>query len=862
MRVRKQSTSTYGIPIYMVLSSDHVSAATGKTVSVTLSKNGGAFAAASGSVSELSSGVYMLAGNATDTNTLGSLVALATATGCDPFLVEYTIVPYDPFDSVRLGMTALPNAAAEAAGGLYTRGSGAGQINQDANGRIDVNAKAWIGGTIPAVNVTGVPKVDVVDWNGSAPNNLVNGRVDAYPTVVQSGTAQTGASTSITLSSGASATDSLYVGELVYIHSGTGAGQVRIISAYVGSTKVATVAQAWATNPDATSVYAVLGLGRALVDSNLDKIGYTASTVSDKTGYSLAVDQPVNVTKFGGTVVTARDIGASVLLSAGTGAGQLDFTSGVVKANLVQILTTALTETAGQIAGAFKQFFNVATPTGTVNSLPNANPGANGGVPTVDANNAVKLQSGTGANQISLSSGTVTVGTNNDKTGYTASTVSDKTGYALTAGEHTNIATDTQTGLTAQGYTTTRAPYLDTLNRMVSQSGTAQAGAAGSITLAAGASATDSLYNGQTIVIYGGTGAGQARTIFGYVGATKVASVSPNWTTTPDATSTYLVLAMGRVTADVVNDKTGYALTQTFPTNFSSLSIDGSGRIDLGKWLGSAPNALQSGRIDSYLGAVASGVIAAASFAAGALDAVWSTATRTLTAFAFNVTVGDIVAAALAKFFSTNSGTTYASAVSGSVVKEIASNASGGGSSPSTIAAAVWDEPIASHLTAGSTGNKLNSAASAGDPWTTTLPGSYTGSQAGAILPAIKTKTDSITGQSLSLVSPLLDDQNVYIVRGDDYKNADGRALFATTTFSNAPSLSGGAVVLRIKNDTSPFSKAGVVTGASTCYVELTTSETAAFLPGNYAFDLQATLSNGDIVTIAQGKFKVLADVR
>src|SRR5919108_2156191 len=53
---------------------------------------------------------------------------------------------------------------------------------------------------------------------------------------------------------------------------------------------------------------------------------------------------------------------------------------------------------------------------------------------------------------------------------------------------------------------------------------------------------------------------------------------------------------------------------------------DASGRVDLGKWLGSAPNALQAGRIDSYLGAVAAGVIAAASFAANALDAVWSTA--------------------------------------------------------------------------------------------------------------------------------------------------------------------------------------------------------------------------------------------
>jgi hypothetical protein len=66
---------------------------------------------------------------------------------------------------------------------------------------------------------------------------------------------------------------------------------------------------------------------------------------------------------------TARDIGASVLLSTGTGTGQLDFTAGVVKANLAQILGTALTESAGQIAAAFKKFFNIATPASTMDAL-------------------------------------------------------------------------------------------------------------------------------------------------------------------------------------------------------------------------------------------------------------------------------------------------------------------------------------------------------------------------------------------------------------------------------------------------------------------------------------------------------------
>ena len=92
----------------------------------------------------------------------------------------------------------------------------------------------------------------------------------------------------------------------------------------------------------------------------------------------------VDVKSIAGTAQTGRDVGASVLLSSGSGAGQLDFTSGVVKSNLAQILGTALTETAGLIAAGFKKFFNIATPTGTVNSLPDAVPGANLGLPTTN----------------------------------------------------------------------------------------------------------------------------------------------------------------------------------------------------------------------------------------------------------------------------------------------------------------------------------------------------------------------------------------------------------------------------------------------------------------------------------------------
>lgn len=58
------------------------------------------------------------------------------------------------------------------------------------------------------------------------------------------------------------------------------------------------------------------------------------------------------------------------------------------------------------------------------------------------------------------------------------------------------------------------------------------------------------------------------------------------------------------------------------------------------------------------------------------------------------------------------------------------------------IADAVWDEVLSGHLTAGTTGNALNAAGSAGDPWSTSLPGAYGAGTAGKII------GDNITGNA------------------------------------------------------------------------------------------------------------------
>lgn len=91
----KQST-VYNRVFLMVLSSDHITGATGKTVNVNISKNGAAFAAAAGAVTELSFGWYSIALTTTDTNTLKDLAFHCTATGCDPTDFVDQVVALDP----------------------------------------------------------------------------------------------------------------------------------------------------------------------------------------------------------------------------------------------------------------------------------------------------------------------------------------------------------------------------------------------------------------------------------------------------------------------------------------------------------------------------------------------------------------------------------------------------------------------------------------------------------------------------------------------------------------------------------------------------------------------------------------------
>lgn len=90
--VRARKGVAFTLDFVMVLAADHVSVATGKTVSATISKDGGAFAASANSVTEIGGGVYTLALTAAEMNA-DRITLKASASLCDDRLLTIYTQP-------------------------------------------------------------------------------------------------------------------------------------------------------------------------------------------------------------------------------------------------------------------------------------------------------------------------------------------------------------------------------------------------------------------------------------------------------------------------------------------------------------------------------------------------------------------------------------------------------------------------------------------------------------------------------------------------------------------------------------------------------------------------------------------------
>lgn len=362
--ILRQSTAVDVLIGPFVDSTDGYTAETGVSPSVKLSKNGQTLAAKNDATTPVhdADGYYNCELDATDTNTVGNLVLTVVGSATSlPVRHEFQVVEENVYDAFYGASGALGTDIASILADTGTDGV--------------------------AISSSTLNSIADSVWDESAASHVSAGSfgASAFNQVIRSNTAQAGASTTITLDASASATDDFYNNTYIYIVSGTGVGQGRFITDYVGSTKVATV-DTWVTNPDATSVFTI-------------------------------------------------------------------------------------------------------TPFGTL-------PGSS--APT-------------------------------------AAQVADAVWDEATA-DHTTTAT-----------------FGEALGGSILRTATAQAGASTTITLDASASATNDIYNYQVIRIISGTGAGQARQISDYVGASKVATVSLAWATNPSSDSVFQIVALGVDAATVAS---------------------------------------------------------------------------------------------------------------------------------------------------------------------------------------------------------------------------------------------------------------------------------------------------------------------
>ena len=481
-----QSSASYPLVFLLISSSDHISPLTGASPTVTISKNGGSFASPSGAVSEIANGWYKVAGNGTDTATLGPLLLHATASGADPTDCLYPVVSYNPQSATNLGLSALPTANPAANGGLPTCdasdgvklsvGTGTGQVNVssgkvpatlastdvtgnvaadlqtiksqavacsagvtvgayvgnataalavDANGRVDlgeilgtasagtagyvgidwsaihapttaVNLSATtistsqvvasvsgnVGGSV--ASVTAVVSANVTEWGGTN----VAGVIPPDAMFLHSGTAQAGGASTITLDSGASSTNNLYQNQIIFIRSGTGAGQSAIITSYVGSTKVATIVGSWASNPDNTSVFTVLPFGSITTTVSggvnvtqwngtnvsppniagvpLVDLGYTKGSASTGAAGSVGIDwahvaNPTTAVNLSSTTISTAQSIASVSGTVGSVTGAVGSVTGSVGS--VTGAVASVTGSVGSVTGSVGSIAGVTFPT-------------------------------------------------------------------------------------------------------------------------------------------------------------------------------------------------------------------------------------------------------------------------------------------------------------------------------------------------------------------------------------------------------------------------------------------------------------------------------------------------------------------
>lgn len=486
-----------------------------------------------------------------------------------PDPIEVRLVGYDPDDAVRLGLTALPNAAAAANGGLPILGTNAFAISFTAgltvsNASGDALTLSSSGGNGNGVTIAG---------NGSGQGIKTTAGATGHGLYILGGA-----------TSGSAARVESFGPAAMGLHilgGGTGAG----IQLDGGATAPGLKVNGGATSGDGIDIVTTSGDGLSILPTAGNGIVVTANGTSKHgaviTGGTGGTSDGVKaVAGTGGVDIRANltgNITGNLSGSAGSVSGAVGSVTGnvggnvtgsvgsvvaTVAANLTQILGTALTETAGQIAAAFKQFFNIGSPTGTVNLIP--------AVTTVG--------SVTGA----VGSVTARVTANTDQLAGQTVTAAAGVTFPTSVASPTNITAGTITTATNLTNAPTAGDFTAAMKTSLNAATPASVvGAVGSVT--------------------GNVGGNVNGNVVGSVGSVTAA-----------------------VTVGTNNDKTGYALSAggvqaIWDALTSALTTAGS----IGKLLASLPGAIWDVVLSGHLTA---GTTGAALNSAGSAGDPWATA--------------------------------------------------------------------------------------------------------------------------------------------------------------------------------------------------------------------------------------------
>jgi hypothetical protein len=491
---------------------------------------------------------------------------------------------------------------------------------------------------------------------------------------VRSNTATAGAGSTVTLDASASATNDFYKGDLIYLTGGTGVGQYRVCTGYVGATKVATVTPAWATNPDNTSTFAVVPHG--MVD--LEAIaGAAVSTSSAQLGVSV-VSYASGQAPLQPTVA-----GRTLDVSAGGEAG-------VDWANVGSPTTTV-----GLSGTTVKTATDVETDTQDIQSrLPAALVSGR-----IDA--SVGAMAANTLTATAIASDAITAAK-------IADGAIDAATFAAGAINAAAIAADAITDAKVAADVTI-ASVTGAVGSVTGNVGGNVVGSVASVTARVTAN-TDQLA-GQTVTAAAGVTfptsvASPTNITAGTITTTTNLTNAP---TSGDFTATMKTSLNAATPSVTVSDKTGFALTSAY---------------DAAKTAAQAGDAmaLTSGERTTLAGVIwdrlTSALTAVGSIGKLLVDNINATISSRLPTSSYTAPLDAAGVRGAVGLASANLDTQLAA------LPTADENAD-----------AVWEEPIADHSgTAGSTAEALSAAGAAGDPWATALPGAYGSGTAGKIV--------------------------------------------------------------------------------------------------------------------------------